>query len=156
MSTINKWDKRFMELTETVANWSSCYQENRHVGAIIVKDKRVMTTGYNGAPAGIKSCEEKGECLRRKLEIPSGMKHELCFAVHAEQNAIIQAGQDRCMGSSMYIWGHNFICILCKRFIVQSGIETIYLRKDENSPIEVVTAQQLREELTNDALIALK
>ena len=57
---ISKWDKRFMDLTETVATWSSCFQENRHVGAIIVKDKRVMTTGYNGAPAGVKSCEEKG------------------------------------------------------------------------------------------------
>ena len=63
MPTINKWDKRVMELTETVAGWSSCYQENRHVGAIIVKDKRVMTTGYNGAPAGIKSCAERGECF---------------------------------------------------------------------------------------------
>ena len=138
---MNKWDKRFMELTETVANWSSCYQENRHVGAIIVKDKRVLTTGYNGAPAGIKSCEEKGECLRRKLNIASGTKHELCFAVHAEQNAIIQAGQDRCMGASMYIYGHDFICILCKRFIVQSGIETIYLRKDENLFLILILCQ---------------
>ena len=60
MSNMNKWDIRFMELTETVAKWSSCFQENRHVGAVIVKDNRVMTTGYNGAPAGIKSCEEKG------------------------------------------------------------------------------------------------
>ena len=93
MSNMSKWDKRFMELTETVAKWSSCFQENRHVGAVIVKDKRVMTTGYNGAPAGERSCMEKGECLRRKLDIPSGTKHELCFAVHAEQNAIIQAAR---------------------------------------------------------------
>ena len=67
MSKSFRWDERFMQLTETVAGWSSCFQENRHVGAIIVRDKRVMTTGYNGAPAGVKSCEEKGECLRRKL-----------------------------------------------------------------------------------------
>ena len=93
MEKADKWDRRFMELTETVAGWSSCFQENRHVGAIIVKDKRVMTTGYNGAPAGVKSCEEKGECLRRKLNIPSGTKQEICFAVHAEQNAIIQAAK---------------------------------------------------------------
>jgi dCMP deaminase len=90
-----------------------------------------------------------------KNNIPSGTRYETCRSIHAEQNAIIQAGQDRCMGSSMYIYGHNFICILCKRFIVQSGIETIYLRKDDNSPIEVVTAQQLREELTKDAMVAL-
>lgn len=85
---MNKWDKRFMELTETVAGWSSCFQENRHVGAIIVKDKRVLTTGYNGAPENIQSCADRKECLRRKLNIPSGTKQEICYAVHAEQNAI--------------------------------------------------------------------
>lgn len=90
---MNKWDKRFMELTETVAGWSSCFQENRHVGAIIVKDKRVLTTGYNGAPENIQSCADRKECLRRKLNIPSGTKQEICYAVHAEQNAIIQAAR---------------------------------------------------------------
>ena len=74
MEKTDKWDKRFMELTETVARWSSCFQETRHVGAIIVRDKRVMTTGYNGAPAGIKSCEEKGECLRRKKLSQTGIR----------------------------------------------------------------------------------
>ena len=86
--------------------------------------------------------------------IPSGTRYETCRSIHAEQNAIIQAGQDRCMGASMYIWGHNFIYILCKRFIVQAGIETIYLKKDENSPIEVVSAQQLRDELSNTAMVS--
>ena len=114
---MNKWDERFMNLAETVAGWSSCYQENRHVGAVVVKDKRILTTGYNGAPSGIESCAERGECLRRVRNIASGTMQEVCYAVHAEQNAIIQAGQDRCMGASMYIYGHNFICILCKRFI---------------------------------------
>ena len=73
---------------------------------------------------------ELGYCYRIKNNIPSGTRYETCRSIHAEQNAIIQAGQDRCMGSSMYIYGHNFICILCKRFIVQAGIETIYLKKD--------------------------
>ena len=90
---MDKWDRRFMELTEKVAEWSSCFQENRHVGAVIVLDKRVMTTGYNGAPAGIMSCVDRGECLRRKLNIPSGTRQEICYAVHAEQNAIIQAAR---------------------------------------------------------------
>ena len=90
---MNKWDRRFMELTETVANWSSCFQDNRHVGAVIVMDKRVLTTGYNGAPAGIQSCADRGECLRRKLNIASGTMQEICYAVHAEQNAIIQAAR---------------------------------------------------------------
>ena len=93
MKDMNKWDKRFMEMADLVSTWSSCFQPNRQVGAVIVKDNRIITTGYNGAPAGIKSCEEKGECLRRKLNIPSGTQHELCFAVHAEQNAVIQAAR---------------------------------------------------------------
>ena len=75
---MNKWDIRFMDMCETVATWSSCYQENRQIGAVIVKDKRIVATGYNGAPQGVKSCRDRGECLRRKLNIPSGTKHELC------------------------------------------------------------------------------
>ena len=144
---MDKWDKRFMELAETVANWSSCYQDNRHVGAVVVKDKRILTTGYNGAPSGIESCAERGECLRRVKNIASGTMQEVCYAVHAEQNAIIQAGQDRCMGASMYIYGHDFICILCKRFIVQSGIKNCILKKDDNSEIIKVSVDDLRKEL---------
>ena len=87
-----KWDLRFMEIAKTVANWSSCFQQNRHVGAVITKDKRIMTTGYNGACSGVVSCAEKGECLRRKLNIPSGTRHELCYAVHAEHSDRTAAG----------------------------------------------------------------
>ena len=90
---MDKWDKRFMEMAELVASWSSCFQTNRKIGAVIVRDKRILTTGYNGAPSNIKSCVEKQECLRRKLNIPSGTCHELCYAVHAEQNAIVQAAR---------------------------------------------------------------
>lgn len=90
---MNKWDKRFMEMASVIASWASCYQEARKIGAVIVKDKRIMTTGYNGAPAGVITCVERGECMRRKLNIPSGTHHELCYAVHAEQNAIIQAAR---------------------------------------------------------------
>ena len=64
---MNKWDKRFMEMARLIATWTSCYAPGRAIGAVIVKDKRIMTTGYNGAPAGMKTCREKGECLRRKL-----------------------------------------------------------------------------------------
>ena len=87
---MDKWDKRFMELAYTVAGWSSCFQENRQIGAVIVRDKRILTTGYNGAPGNVTSCKERGECLRRRLNIPSGTRQELCYAVHAEQNAVIQ------------------------------------------------------------------
>ena len=125
MAQINKWDARFMQLTETVATWSSCYQQNRHVGAVIVKDKRVMATGYNGAPVGIKSCEEKGECLRRKLNIPSGTQHELCFAVHAEQNAIIQAARLGIALTDAVLYCTHQPCVICAKMIINSGIKRV-------------------------------
>jgi len=150
-----EWNEYFLEIAKTVAKRSNCLRA--HVGAVIVgTDKKIKATGYNGVPSKVVSCMELGECYRIKNNIPSGTCYETCRSIHAEQNAIIQAGQDRCMGSSMYIWGHNFICILCKRFIVQSGIETIYLKKDENSEIEIVTSQQLRDELSKDILLSQK
>ena len=125
MKISKKWDKRFMELTETVAGWSSCYQPNRHVGAVIVKDKRVVATGYNGAPAGVKSCEEKGECLRKKLNIASGTKHELCFAVHAEQNAIIQAAKYGINISGATLYCTHQPCVICAKIIINAGIKRV-------------------------------
>lgn len=148
------WDDYFLEIARTVAKRSNCIRA--HVGAVIVgTDRKIKATGYNGVPSKVVSCMELGECYRIKNKIPSGTRYETCRSIHAEQNAIIQAGQDRCMGSTMYIYGHNIICILCKRFIVQSGIETIYLKKDDNAPILKVTASQLREELSNDALVGV-
>lgn len=117
-----KWDHRFMEMAQLVSTWASCYQEERKVGAVIVKDKRVMTTGYNGAPAGVRTCVERGECLRKKLGIPSGTRHEMCYAVHAEQNAIIQAAKlgVNIDGSTLYCTHQP--CILCAKMIVNAGI----------------------------------
>ncbi len=143
-----EWNDYFLEIARTVSKRSSCLRAQ--VGAVIVgSDKKIKATGYNGTPSKVISCMEMGECYRIKNNIQSGTMYETCRSIHAEQNAIIQAGQDRCMGSAMYIWGHNFICILCKRFIVQAGIETIYLKKDESTPTVVVTADELRKELSN-------
>ena len=105
MHGFDKWDARFMELAHTIAQWASCYQENRKIGAVIVKNKRILTTGYNGAPAGVKSCVERGECMRRRLNIPSGTRHELCYAIHAEQNAIINASRSEMLGATLYLVG---------------------------------------------------
>ncbi len=147
-----EWNEYFLEIAKTVSKRSNCLRAQ--VGAVIVgADKKIKATGYNGVPSKVLSCMELGECYRIKNKIPSGTRYETCRSIHAEQNAIIQAGQDRCQGATMYIYGHNFICILCKRFIVQSGIETIYLKKDDNSKIEYVSTQQLKEELTNDGLV---
>ena len=129
MPKMDKWDCRFMDLTETVAKWSSCYQQNRHVGAVIVKDNRVMATGYNGAPAGIKSCEEKGECLRRKLNIPSGTKHELCFAVHAEQNAVIQAAKYGININGATLYCTHQPCVICAKIIINAGIQRVVYKE---------------------------
>ena len=122
---MNKWDERFMNLAETVAEWSSCYQSNRHVGAVVVKDKRVLTTGYNGAPSGIKSCAERGECLRRVKNIPSGTMQEVCYAVHAEQNAICQAAKLGISldGATFYVTHQP--CVICTRMIINSGIKKV-------------------------------
>ena len=122
---MNKWDERFMSLAETVAEWSSCFQQKRHVGAVVVRDKRILTTGYNGAPSGIESCAERGECLRRVKNIASGTMQEVCYAVHAEQNAIIQAAKlgVSLEGAVMYVTHQP--CVICTRMIINSGIKKV-------------------------------
>ena len=122
---MDKWDKRFAELAKTIAAWSSCYQDNRKIGAVIVKNKRILTTGYNGAPAGIKSCAERGGCLRREMDIPSGTRHELCYAIHAEQNAIIQAAKLGVSIEGATLYCTHQPCVICAKMIVNSGIARI-------------------------------
>ena len=126
---MDKWDARFMELAGTIAKWASCYKADRKIGAVIVRNKRIVTTGYNGAPAGIKTCVERGECLRQKLGIASGTRAELCYAVHAEQNAIIQAAR---LGSSIdgaTLYCTHQPCVLCAKMIVNAGIRRVVYRE---------------------------
>ncbi|MFY9177520.1 MAG: dCMP deaminase family protein [Caldicoprobacterales bacterium] len=118
----NKWDKRFMDMVKLISEWSSCYQHNRKIGAIIVKDKRILTTGYNGAPSGYPSCVERGECIRRIRDIPSGTKHEYCYAIHAEQNAIIQAAKLGVSIDGATLYCTHQPCVICAKLIVNSGI----------------------------------
>jgi dCMP deaminase len=126
---MNKWDKRFMEMAELVATWSSCFQETRHVGAVITKNKRILTTGYNGASSGVLSCVEKGECLRKKLNIPSGTRHEICYAVHAEQNAIIQAAKLGVSVDGATLYCTHQPCSICAKMIINSGIFRVVFRQ---------------------------
>ncbi len=122
---MNKWDERFMQLAEVVAGWSSCFQENRHVGAVIVRNKRIITTGYNGAPEGISSCKDRESCLRREQNIPSGTRQEVCYAVHAEQNAICQAAK---LGTSLQdavLYCTHQPCVICAKMIINSGIKRV-------------------------------
>lgn len=145
---VKEWNEYFLEIAKTCASRSNCLRAN--VGAVIVgEDKKIKATGYNGTPSKVISCYELGKCYRIENNIKSGTMYETCRSIHAEQNAIIQAGQDRCLNSTMYIYGHNFICILCKRFIVQAGISQCVLKKDENSPIIRISVDDIRKELEN-------
>ena len=137
-----KWDERFLKMAEEVATWSSCFQENRQVGAVIAKNKRILTTGYNGASAGIMSCKERGECLRRKLNIPSGTRHEVCYATHAEQNAIIQAAKMGISIDGATLYCTHQPCVICRKMIINSGIVRIVYR---NGYPDDFSLQLLRE-----------
>lgn len=122
---MDKWDQRFLDLAFDIATWSSCYKPERNVGAVIVHNKRILTTGYNGAPAGLVSCKERGECLRVKLGIPSGKQHELCYAIHAEQNAIIQAAKMGVPIENATIYVTHQPCAICTKMIINAGISRI-------------------------------
>ncbi len=126
---MNKWDKRFMQMAWLVSSWSSCYRSGRQIGAVIVKNNRILTTGYNGAPQNIVSCVEKGVCMRDKLEIASGTKHELCYAVHAEQNAIVQAAKLGLAIEGATLYCTHQPCVICAKMIINSGITRIVYEK---------------------------
>ena len=116
------WDVYFMEIAQQVARRATC--KRRQVGAILVKDKRILATGYNGVPSGIVHCFERG-CLREQRGIPSGQQHELCRGLHAEQNAIIQAARHGSPidGSTAYCTAQP--CIMCAKILINAGIKEI-------------------------------
>jgi dCMP deaminase len=120
------WDEYFMQMAEVAEQRSTCTR--RTVGAVIVKDKRIMATGYNGVPTGIQHCEERG-CLREQLQVPSGQRHELCRGLHAEQNAIIQAAY---LGQSIdggTLYCTNQPCVICAKMIINAGIKRIVIKE---------------------------
>ena len=121
------WDEYFMEMAELTAKRSTCMR--RQVGAVIVKDRHAIATGYNGAPRGIMHCEERGGCLRQQLNVPSGQRYELCMALHAEQNAIIQAAAmgHGIEGGTIYITHQP--CAICAKMIINAGIQRIVIRE---------------------------
>ena len=121
---MDKWNKRFVGILNEVASWSSCLRHD--IGCVIVRDKRILTTGYNGAPAGCKTCRERGECYRDINKIPSGQNSHLCFAAHAEQNAIAQAAYMGTCLKDAELYCSNQPCSMCARLIINSGIKTVY------------------------------
>ncbi|MFC1674468.1 cytidine/deoxycytidylate deaminase family protein [Candidatus Omnitrophota bacterium] len=118
------WDKYFMEVALLVSKRATCLR--RSVGAVLVKDKKILATGYNGAPSGLAHCIDIG-CLRQKLKVPSGQRHELCRGLHAEQNVILQAALygTSTKGSTLYITHQP--CVICAKMLINAGIREIVI-----------------------------
>ena len=120
------WDEYFMSITEMVAQRSTCLR--RKVGAILVRDKRIIATGYNGAPAKVSHCLDIG-CLREQQGIPSGERHELCRGLHAEQNSIIQAALHGFSVEGSTLYCTNMPCAICSKMLINARIEKIYYKE---------------------------
>ncbi|MHB8708799.1 MAG: deoxycytidylate deaminase [Desulfuromonadales bacterium] len=133
------WEEYFMDIARLVARRSTCLR--RQVGAVLVKEKNILATGYNGTPSGITHCEETG-CLREQLKVPSGERHELCRGLHAEQNAIIQAARHGVNISESTLYCTNSPCIICTKMLINAGIRrVVYL---DGYP-DVLSMDMLRE-----------
>ena len=130
----------YLDLAEMVSQRGTCLR--RRFGAVIVKNDEVIATGYVGAPRGRQNCTDIGRCIREELQIPRGERYELCRSVHAEQNAIISASRNEMIGSSLFLTGIDAAtgeyvenancCSMCKRMIINSGIERVYIRDNED------------------------
>jgi dCMP deaminase len=125
------WDEYFINIAKAVSTRATCLR--RKYGAVITKDNIIVSTGYNGAPSGMKDCLDVGRCSRKELQIPHGERYELCHSVHAEANAIIRASVDELQGATIYISGSAAErsecdaepCMMCKRMILNAGIAKV-------------------------------
>ncbi|HHU91467.1 MAG TPA: cytidine deaminase [Clostridiaceae bacterium] len=133
------WDEYFMSIVDLVKTRSTCLR--RQVGALIVKDKRILASGYNGAPVGCKHCAEVG-CIRNELNIPSGQRHEICRATHAEQNAIAQAAYSgtSIKNATMYVTTQP--CVLCAKLCINAGISKIIFKGDYPDELSMELLQE--------------
>ena len=146
------WDEYFIEIAQVVAKRSTCLR--RFYGAVIVKDKILISTGFNGSARGETNCVDVGECVREKLKVPKGERYELCVAVHAEQNAIINGDPVKMKNATMYTAGFNFDgtiasgepCLMCMRMIKNAMVERIvYL--DRNGQINILENIEKRNDV---------
>jgi len=132
----------YLDLAEVVGQRATCLR--KQYGAVIVNNDEVVSTGYNGAPRGRANCIDLGFCIREQMNVPRGERYELCRSVHAEANAIISAARERMIGSAIYLSGidlrdnNNYVengnpCSMCKRLIINAGIELVYIRDDKDN-----------------------
>lgn len=119
------WDEYFMAITDLVAQRATCLR--RQVGAVLVRERRIVATGYNGAPSNIRHCLEVG-CLRQQQGVPSGERHELCRGLHAEQNAIIQAALHGVSLQGSVLYCTNMPCSICSKMLINAAVTRIYYR----------------------------
>ena len=133
------WDTYFLDIVELVARRSTC--RRRAVGAGLVRDRRILATGYNGAPSKLEHCLDIG-CLREQLKVPSGERHELCRGLHAEQNVIIQAALHGVITKGSTLYCTNHACVICAKMIINAGIIRIVIR---NGYSDSLAAEMLKE-----------
>jgi dCMP deaminase len=140
------WDEYFMDIVGVVSRRSTCVR--RKVGAALVRDRRILSTGYNGAPSGMAHCLDRG-CLRLEMKVPSGERHELCRGLHAEQNAIIQAALHgvSVRGSTLYCTNHP--CVICAKMIINAGIVRIVIRDGYQDDLAAEMLQEAGIEVTH-------
>lgn len=140
---MNRRDKinYYLDIAETVLERGTCIRRN--FGAVIVKNDQIISTGYTGSPRGRTNCSDAGLCAREQLKVPKGQRYELCKSVHAEANAIIDAARNDMIGATLYLCGHDAKtgdiladaepCLMCKRLIINAGINTVIVRETKNT-----------------------
>ncbi|HEY8911247.1 MAG TPA: dCMP deaminase family protein [Desulfosporosinus sp.] len=138
------WDSYFMQLAQVVAGRSTCLR--RQVGAVMVKDRQILSTGYNGSPSGLLHCDEIG-CLRQSLNVPSGERMEICRAVHAEQNALIQAAKHGVAIAGADLYCTHQPCVQCTKMMINVGIRRITYIQTYPDPLADVMAREAGLEL---------
>jgi dCMP deaminase len=138
------WDEYFLDIAELVSRRSTC--RRRSVGAVLVKEKRILATGYNGAPTGLRHCLDLG-CLREQNNVPSGERHELCRGLHAEQNSIIQAALHGVSVREATLYCTNHPCVICAKMIINAGVAKVIFREGYSD--------QLSEEMLQEAGVSL-
>jgi dCMP deaminase len=134
-----EWNQYFMEMATVVAKRSTCLR--RQVGAVLVKDRRILASGYNGAPTGMAHCAETG-CLRQKQNVPSGQQHEICRGLHAEQNAIIQAALHGISTYNSVMYVTHQPCVICAKMMINAGIKSVIMN---DAYPDVLAESMLRE-----------
>ena len=155
-------DQYYLDLAKSVCKRGTCTKVE--IGAVIIKDDQVISTGYCGAPRGTKSSHEHGFCLRRQLGIPSGHRYEICRSIHAEQNAIINAARSgtSLLGGDMYIYGHiynkddqplnAFPCFICKKMLINCGLKRVICSLDNGEYKVFFVEEWVKEWRENDIL----